>query len=309
MDDTLKNEIATEVENKVAALFREDATNHRLFLQSTLKLVISFISAIIIVASVAGAIIFGNSVETATRGQVKNFMKEERVKDEMRVEIENSFKDSIPGMKERAKREVENALNSLTGKALDVEIEKKIEEIKKLKGIDLIEAGLKGEKGNQGERGPRGYMGPKGETGDTGPTGPKGPKGDPGQAMLSHAVMAFNSDTCPSGWSEFIDGRGRYIVGLQPKGTIGGTQGIPLVDLENRPVGKHTHTVELSGKHSHKLIKVSLVGKTHGAAMAAKKEGTYETHVAGGHVHSIHDAGEVEQTNAPYIQLIFCEKN
>ncbi len=37
---------------------------------------------------------------------------------------------------------------------------------------------------------------------------------EPGEAVPSGAVMAFNRSSCPQGWSEFTQGRGRSIVGV-----------------------------------------------------------------------------------------------
>ena len=44
------------------------------------------------------------------------------------------------------------------------------------------------------------------------------------------AVMHFNLGTCPSGWSEFTDGEGRYIVGMPQGGTLGGMVGYRAYD-------------------------------------------------------------------------------
>lgn len=57
---------------------------------------------------------------------------------------------------------------------------------------------------------------------------------------LSGAVMHFALPECPSGWSELTAARGRTLVGLPASGSLAGTSGTPLGNLETR---QHTHTV------------------------------------------------------------------
>src|SRR3989344_434292 len=76
--------------------------------------------------------------------------------------------------------------------------------------------------------------------------------------VSSGAVMFFNLSSCPSGWTEFTDARGRYLVGLPSGGTLGDTTGTALTNLENRAVGQHGHPVSDSG-HTH-TIAVQQVG-------------------------------------------------
>lgn len=55
------------------------------------------------------------------------------------------------------------------------------------------------------------------------------------------AVMFFREGTtCPEGWSELAEAKGRTILGLSPGGTLAGTVGEKLGDLEDRP---HDHAV------------------------------------------------------------------
>jgi hypothetical protein len=74
----------------------------------------------------------------------------------------------------------------------------------------------------------------------------------------SGAVMFFNLGSCPAGWTELTAARGRYIVALPAGGTLGGTDGTPLSDLEDRPVGQHTHTITDPG-HVHSYINNGIV--------------------------------------------------
>jgi hypothetical protein len=47
--------------------------------------------------------------------------------------------------------------------------------------------------------------------------------------------------SCPSGWTEYSAGRGRLLVALVAGGTSGGPIGQALTNLENRASGQHTH--------------------------------------------------------------------
>lgn len=156
------------------------------------------------------------------------------------------------------------------------------------------------------------------------------------------AVMAFNLASCPDGWSALTAAQGRYIVG---GGTVGSTVGTPLGDTEDRPVGQHNHpnsnsvanhfhSVDppstftfFSGPHSHTVApRVLGPGGTHGAAAAISIGGSINTGSAGNHRHSVNigafnsagagshghsipNAGTTAGTNAPYIQLLICEKD
>lgn len=107
------------------------------------------------------------------------------------------------------------------------------------------------------------------------------------------AIMFFNAPVCPAGWSELASARGRYIVGLPNAGTLGATMGLALSDLENRPVGRHTHTITsiAGGKGSN--------GGTSANSAVGDPAGNITTNAA----------GAVAGTNAPYIQLLVCQKN
>jgi hypothetical protein len=69
------------------------------------------------------------------------------------------------------------------------------------------------------------------------------------------AVMMFDLAACPEGWSELSSARGRALVGLPAGGTLGGTVGAALGDVENRA---HAHSFDpdgcmmsAAGGHSH----------------------------------------------------------
>ena len=68
-------------------------------------------------------------------------------------------------------------------------------------------------------------------------------------------VASFDLANCPAGWSEMTEARGRAIVGRPTNGTLRGTVGEALGDLEDRA---HAHVVPLNvtktslgGQHSH----------------------------------------------------------
>ena len=149
--------------------------------------------------------------------------------------------------------------------------------------------------------------------------------------LPSGAVMFFNRvEGCPAGWTELEAAQGRYIVGLVSEGTLAGTQGTALTDLENRSdVAPHTHSVSQSnhnhssgnsGTHDHDI---SLVRGTDGPDSYFRPGGTgdnnYTTDTSddGDHTHSIGGANSnvsivsegSHDTNAPYLQLFVCQKD
>lgn len=74
-------------------------------------------------------------------------------------------------------------------------------------------------------------------------------------AVPAGAVMYFDLAACPTGWSPLDAARGRAIVGVPTGGTLGGTVGTALGDVENRT---HTHAVDpasattsSAGAHTH----------------------------------------------------------
>ncbi len=130
----------------------------------------------------------------------------------------------------------------------------------------------------------------------------------------SGAVMYFNLANCPLGWSSIPSAEGRYIVGLNSSGSLGGTAGTNLTDLENRSVGQHNHTgsTNTTGSHAHNL---NIAYNYSGAIFAMQGGGTAGlmrvSAPAGNHSHTltVNDAGTVAGTNAPYIQFLVCQKN
>lgn len=64
-------------------------------------------------------------------------------------------------------------------------------------------------------------------------------------AQAAHAVVPagalvlFNG-SCPSGWTEFTAAQGLYLVGVPAAGTVGGTVGTAMADLDNTG---HSHAI------------------------------------------------------------------
>ena len=125
-------------------------------------------------------------------------------------------------------------------------------------------------------------------------------------------VSYFNAGACPAGWSELSTAQGRYIVGLNPGGSLAATQGTALGNLENRAVGRHTHGVTDPG-HSHTVAlsegdNATSPVTTH-LRPTSDSGGTYSPSTSTDTTGiTINPAGSVPGTNAPYIQLLVCQK-
>jgi hypothetical protein len=152
----------------------------------------------------------------------------------------------------------------------------------------------------------------KGAAGTAGAAGPAGTAGSDAIAPAG-AVMFFATATCPAGWTEYAPAQGRYVVGLQPGGTLEKTDGTALTDGEDRPVGKHAHNVTDPG-HSHGLAVNPIL--TGGNVTSQRVQGTASqafnqplTTAAAFTGITVDPAGAVDGTNAPYVQLLACRKS
>lgn len=157
----------------------------------------------------------------------------------------------------------------------------------------------------------------------------------------SGAVAFFDLAACPTGWSELVEARGRLVVGLQPGGTLRGTQGNALSNLEVRT---HNHFVtnstqtSSSGAHRHQWASLSSNGTgpewrsfdTNGAPVSVFQwtngiddagSGIYPltasppvalyTSMSTAHEHTINFASvptTVAAGGLPYLQLLTCRK-
>ena len=127
-------------------------------------------------------------------------------------------------------------------------------------------------------------------------------------------VAFYASSSCPSGWSPYDAARGRYIVGLPAGGQLQGQVGTALSPQENRPVGRHDHTITDPG-HSHsadvqRTINAGNVAaqKFQGNAQGGAADQTLSTGSATTGI-TVNPAGAVDGTNAPYVQLLPCKKD
>ena len=122
----------------------------------------------------------------------------------------------------------------------------------------------------------------------------------------SGAVNFFNLSSCPSGWTELTGARGRYLIGLPASGTLAGTAGTALTNLENRATGQHNHGVTDPG-HSHSVGYGPAGGNVWWPGASDYHQGnTTSSNTTG---ITIDNAGSVAGTNAPYIQLLVCQKD
>jgi hypothetical protein len=171
---------------------------------------------------------------------------------------------------------------------------------------------------------PSGKPGPAGPSGKLGPEGSAGAKGDKGGDGTSldvpaGAVMFFNLGACPSGWDEFTQARGRYLVGLPASGSLASPVGTALSNLENRPVGRHDHG-SFAQPHAHSLSVAEGVGSANPAnsetTLMVTESTTDQRGMFTGNWNDTTGVTDkfangqsmVAGTNAPYIQLLACRK-
>lgn len=105
------------------------------------------------------------------------------------------------------------------------------------------------------------------------------------------SVVAFNQEFCPTGWRAFESGRGRYIVGLNKDGELAKQIGSSLSDKEDRAAGAHTH---------------NYLDATVGGDVGNMTVGNNSSRPDVPRITAENEAPK--GTNAPYIQLLLCEK-
>lgn len=157
-------------------------------------------------------------------------------------------------------------------------------------------------------------------------TGPQGPEGPGGPGAPAGSIIFYDGATCPAGWEEVTDARGRYIVGLNG-GTSGSVIGSSLSNGENRTVGQHNHSASGLGfsgtpvaPHSHVMkyeAKPDNPGSGGPMQLFADYPLTIQTDIStqsgGGHTPagsitgSTANNGTITGTNAPYIQFLLCK--
>ncbi|HBB67405.1 MAG TPA: hypothetical protein DCZ93_08940 [Elusimicrobia bacterium] len=127
--------------------------------------------------------------------------------------------------------------------------------------------------------------------------------------MPSGAVMFSTGAACPSGWSELTAAQGRYLVGLPSGGTLAGTAGTALTNMQNRAVGLHTHTTTVAS-HSHTCNNRIQSGYIN-SGTGNNRYYISGTEASGLNVSgiTIDNSGTVAGTNAPCMQVLVCQKN
>lgn len=111
---------------------------------------------------------------------------------------------------------------------------------------------------------------------------------------FNQTIIIVNAKECPAGWQPFKSAQGRYIVGLNENGTLAESVGTALKDKENRP----------TGNHAHKYVNNNVGGNGGGIA----EGGSYPRQHSIETTPPLEGSSSVEGTNAPYIQLLMCEK-
>ena len=117
-----------------------------------------------------------------------------------------------------------------------------------------------------------------------------------GDTIPAGAVMPFNLASCPSGWTELTNARGRYLVGRPSGGTLLGTAGTALTNRENRAAGQHLHSVNPpntnstnTGGHDHPSTASTSAGGHNHPATSTGSGGSHghsaSTNNAGSHQH------------------------
>lgn len=143
----------------------------------------------------------------------------------------------------------------------------------------------------------------------TGPGANQPPNGDVTLTSVPSGMMMYTvSSACPSGWTEFTEARGRYIVGVPAGGTVSSTVGTALSNSENRAVGQHTHSIT-DPTHRHPLNDSCCDQPTF-----QQISGSGDRAFGGGYTQyastgiTVNASGTTAGTNAPYIQLLACRK-
>jgi hypothetical protein len=116
-----------------------------------------------------------------------------------------------------------------------------------------------------------------------------------GVTVAPGGVAFFNLDACPTGWREYVPARGRVIVGVNPDGILEAEVGTALGDRENRPAGRHSHLAGVNPGSGTNTGNNTLVTSNLGVTTSL-----------GGVV--LPGGSGVDGTNAPYVQLLACEK-
>ncbi|GFO80787.1 MAG: hypothetical protein A49_04140 [Methyloceanibacter sp.] len=156
-----------------------------------------------------------------------------------------------------------------------------------------------------------------------------------GGGGLNGMIAAFESDTCPAGWTEYTAARGRMLVGT---GTLGGetynpadTGGEAFHTLTIAEMPAHNHSVDppstntnSAGAHNHRTgyhregygFSGSANGMTTVGPGGSGNPVAYFSTTNGNHAHSVNipafnsanrGGGGAHENRPPYVAVIFCE--
>ncbi len=125
------------------------------------------------------------------------------------------------------------------------------------------------------------------------------------QSMIPSGMIAFFAGSCPSGFSEYTQAQGRVVVVLPNEGTIAGTVGTSMTDLQDV---MHTYslsnvTTDTAGSHQHGRESLGGGCQWFGDDNC---DNSYRNSPDGSHSHNV--SGNIGSSShiMPYIQLRAC---
>jgi len=144
-----------------------------------------------------------------------------------------------------------------------------------------------------------------------------------GSEIFANLISVF-ATSCPTGWTEYTNARGRFVTGTPSGGTIGGTVGTSaLTNLENRT---HTHSAGYTTLTTNQIPAHQHWGPTiaagttwlapyYGVVYAYSNGANYYANpttdfgggTGGAHTHTTSSTSGGDFI--PYIQLVYCQKN
>lgn len=127
-------------------------------------------------------------------------------------------------------------------------------------------------------------------------------------AVPAGAVMAFDLEACPKGWTQFQDAAGRVIVGAGSGNrdqndkrltdrAIGQTGGAETHKLTVKEIPSHTHTYK---DRYFKIVGGRGIGGTGRRGDPSAPSGDFSTGAAG--------SSEAHNNMQPYLVLIYCRR-
>lgn len=132
-----------------------------------------------------------------------------------------------------------------------------------------------------------------------------------GDSQPAGMVSAFNSETCPTGWTEFTNARGRFVVGINSGGTLGGTAGgDPFTNLEEK---MHSHNWSWYIENSNTWRSYDRDGNYftttdwEPGGIGDEGIGYYPLSADSTTTNVPHYTDKISHT-PPYVQLLYCEK-